>query len=163
EWPSFVRSSPGALPVVVIDGFDELLQTTGVRQTDYLLRVPDFQRRERERGRPMAAVVTTRTSVADRARVPAGTILLRLEPFDRPRRRTGLDSGPGVTRAALGAAGTTPLDADIVLAQFDLASHPLRLLMLALSDADGNALRRLGLGLRQNELYEQLLLSFARR
>ena len=43
DWPALARSSDGALPVVLLDGFDELLQATGVRQTDYLTRVAMFQ------------------------------------------------------------------------------------------------------------------------
>jgi hypothetical protein len=29
DWPTLARSSDGALPVVLLDGFDELLQATG--------------------------------------------------------------------------------------------------------------------------------------
>jgi hypothetical protein len=56
--------------VILIDGFDELLRATGIRQTDYLLRVAEFQRRESDQGRPVAVMVTSRTSVEDRARTP---------------------------------------------------------------------------------------------
>src|SRR5439155_2827661 len=83
EWPALVRSAGGALPVVLLDGFDELLQAVGVSQTDYLDKVARFQQREADQGRPVAVVVTSRTAVADRARIPAGTVLLRLEPFRR--------------------------------------------------------------------------------
>jgi hypothetical protein len=54
--------------MVMLDGFDELLQATGVSQSDYLEKVAEFQRREADQGRPVAALVTSRTAVADRAR-----------------------------------------------------------------------------------------------
>ena len=60
-WPRFVESGAGALPVVMLDGFDELLQATGVSQSDFLLRVLAFQEREADQGRPVAVIVTSRT------------------------------------------------------------------------------------------------------
>ncbi|EXG82991.1 NACHT domain-containing protein [Cryptosporangium arvum] len=80
-WPEVVDVVPGALPVVLLDGFDELLQATGVSQWDYLMNVARFQRRESVEGRPVAVIVTQRTTVADRARPTADTVALRLEPF----------------------------------------------------------------------------------
>ena len=74
-WPELARSAAGALPVVLLDGFDELLQATGVHQSDYLVRVAAFQRREAVLGRPVAVVVTSRIAVADRARLPEGSLV----------------------------------------------------------------------------------------
>ncbi len=50
DWPALARSAGDALPVVLLDGFDELLQATGVSQTDYLDRVAAFSA-----GRPIRA------------------------------------------------------------------------------------------------------------
>src|SRR5262249_24348601 len=82
SWPRLVESRDGSLPVVMLDGFDELLQATGVSQTDFLVRVMAFQEREADQGRPLAVIVTSRTAVTDRARIPHGTVAVRLEPFD---------------------------------------------------------------------------------
>ncbi len=162
DWPVLARSAGDALPVVLLDGFDELLQATGVSQTDYLLRVADFQRREADQGRPVAVVVTTRTSVADRAEPPSGTVALRLEPFDRPRVERWVATWNAANSDRFPALGVPPLDPSAVLAHSELAEQPLLLLMLALYDADGNDLRA-ARALRRGELYERLLYSFARR
>lgn len=170
SWPELARST-GALPVVIFDGFDELLQATGVDQADFLQRVVDFQQREREQGRAAAVVVTSRISVADRATVPGETVLLRLRPFDERRIRTWVESWNEVNAAGLAGRGCEPLAVDSVLAHADLAGQPLLLLMLALYDSDGNALHsdrnapRAGTAgrLTTGELYEQLLTAFARR
>ncbi|MBL7256962.1 NACHT domain-containing protein [Paractinoplanes lichenicola] len=90
SWPELVRSAGGALPVVLLDGFDELLQASGANRADYLEQVRDFQRREADRGRPVAVLVTSRIVVADRARVPDGSVVLRLEPFDDQQIETWL-------------------------------------------------------------------------
>jgi hypothetical protein len=81
SWPRLVESGDGALPVVILDGFDEFLQATGVAQTDFLLKVLGFQEREADQGRPLAVIVTSRTAVTDRARIPDGAMAVRLEPF----------------------------------------------------------------------------------
>ncbi|MFC6020606.1 NACHT domain-containing protein [Plantactinospora solaniradicis] len=162
DWPALARSAGDALPVVLLDGFDELLQATGVSQTDYLVKVAAFQRREADQGRPVVVVVTSRTSVADRARPPEGTIALRLEPFDEARVAAWLANWNAVNADEFAARGVTPLDLTTVLAHRELAEQPLLLLMLALYDADGNALRSAG-ELRQDQLYERLLRRFARR
>jgi hypothetical protein len=164
DWPALARSARGALPVVFLDGFDELLQATGVRRSDYLSQVSEFQRRESELGRPVAMIVTSRIAVADRARFPEGSAALRLEPFNESQLRAWVQVW-NLTNASAFAAGDGPgqLDPDLVLAHRDLASQPLLLLMLALYDADGNALRRAGTRIGQRELYEKLLARFARR
>ncbi|MER7455628.1 hypothetical protein [Micromonospora sp. NPDC126480] len=163
EWPELVRSAPDALPVVMLDGFDELLQATGVSQTDYLVNIARFQRREADQGRPLAVVVTSRTSVADRARPPEDTVALRLEPFDDERVTAWLNTWNSTNTDQLTARGLKPLPASAVLRHRDLAGQPLLLLMLALYDADDNALQRLAGDLGRGELYERLLRNFAAR
>jgi hypothetical protein len=163
DWPALVRSAGDALPVVILDGFDELLQATGVSQSDYLIRVADFQRREADQGRPVAVIVTSRTSVADRARVPEGAVALRLEPFDDERVTAWLALWNRLNAAGFWARKLAPLAVEAVLAHRELAQQPLLLLMLALYDADGNALQRGAAELSEYELYERLLGDFARR
>ena len=85
-WPDLARSAGDALPVMLLDGFDELLQATGVHQSDYLERVAAFQQREAVHGRPVAVLVTSRIAVADRARIPAG---------HRRRAPGAVSTGPG--------------------------------------------------------------------
>jgi hypothetical protein len=162
-WPSLVRAAGPALPVVLLDGFDELLQATGVTQSDYLNKVAAFQRREAELGRPVAVLVTSRTAVADRARPPSGTLGIRLEPFREPHVRRWLQIWNTANAAELHRRGLATLDAELVLRQPELAGQPLLLMMLALYDADANALRAAGATLDESSLYERLLTAFARR
>ncbi|MCG5439606.1 NACHT domain-containing protein [Micromonospora foliorum] len=161
-WPDLVRSADDAMPVVLLDGFDELLQATGASQTDYLRRVAVFQRREADQGRSVAVLVTTRTSVADRAQPPPGAVAVLLEPFDTTRIRTWVATWNRVNADAFRASGTGRLDPDVVQAHRELAEQPLLLLMLALYDADGHDLGSTG-ALGRGELYERLLKRFAHR
>jgi hypothetical protein len=165
EWPDVATAAPGATPVVLLDGFDELLQATGVSQSDYLERVARFQQREADQGRPAVMLVTTRTAVADRARYPLGTVALRLEPFRDDQVARWLDMWNTANADRLQARGLRPLTSEIVARYEALAGEPLLLLMLALYDADANALQGAAgdQSLDESRLYEDLLTSFARR
>jgi hypothetical protein len=165
DWPAVATGVPGATPVVILDGFDELLQATGVVQSDYLLKAARFQQREADLGRPAVVIVTTRTAVADRARYPAGTVALRLEPFRDEQVRDWLDRWNASNEQHLRSRGLTPLAPELVSRYGTLAGEPLLLLMLALYDADANGLQRAAGGrpLDETQLYEELLRSFAAR
>ncbi|GID26077.1 NACHT domain-containing protein [Paractinoplanes brasiliensis] len=151
SWAEMVLSCDGALPVVLLDGFDELLQATGLHQSDYLQRVAAFQQREAALGRPVAVMVTSRVAVADRARLPAGALAVRLEPFDDTQIERWL--------TVWNASAAEPLSPDTLRPLRHLAEQPLLLLMLALYHATGNPLQALDGG----QLYERLLASFAER
>jgi hypothetical protein len=162
DWPTLVRSAD-ALPVVLLDGFDELLQATGVSQSDYLQRVADFQRREADLGRAVVVVVTSRTAVADRARLPHGMVTVRLEPFRDEQIAQWLGVWEQLNRPWFASRGLLPPPVDLMRQNRELAAQPLLLLMLALYDADGNALQREDAALEKSDLYERLLTSFAER
>ncbi|MFF5081723.1 NACHT domain-containing protein [Actinoplanes sp. NPDC000266] len=157
SWAELSRDAAGALPVILLDGFDELLQATGLHQSDYLQQVAAFQRREAALGRPVAVLVTTRVAVADRARLPAGALAVRLEPFDDDQ------VGRWLTVWNRTNARLKPLTADVVLRFRALAEQPLLLLMLALYDATDGALQDGAATLDDGQLYERLLTSFAER
>ncbi|MDA8369511.1 MAG: ATP-binding protein [Nocardiopsaceae bacterium] len=163
SWRDLADSADGALPVVILDGFDELLQATGVNRSDYLEQVRDFQLRQAELGQPVAVVVTSRTVVADRARFPDGTPIIRLEPFSQAQIAQMLDIWSRANADALAARGLKAPTPPFVLAYPELAEQPLLLLMLLIYDADDNALQRAGDGLSRSGLYEHLLTMFAQR
>lgn len=158
-----IDAAADALPVVMFDGFDELLQAAGVNRYDYLEQVRDFQRRQLALDRPVVVIVTSRTVVADRVRYPAGSIALQLQPFTDDQVRQWLEVWGRHNAELLRARGLRPLTAEAALSHRDLARQPLLLLMLAIFDATENALLARDAGLGQAELYEALLMDFALR
>jgi hypothetical protein len=162
SWPELVRSAGGSTPVLLLDGFDELLQTTGVHQSNYLERVAQFQQREADQGRPVLALVTSRTAVADRARFPDGIVVLRLEPFRPEHIRQWLTVWNATNAAGFAASRRSPLAWEHIERHVELAAQPLLLTMLALYDATEGTLQAAG-DLDVTQLYERLLSSFARR
>ncbi|WP_169950731.1 NACHT domain-containing NTPase [Microbispora sp. H11081] len=163
-WPTLARTADGALSVVLLDGFDELLQATGIGQTDYLEQIERFQEREADQGRPVMVVVTSRIAVADRARIPpGGAVVVKLEPFTDEQVERWLTVWNERNADPLAVRGLRPLLSAVVLRQPALATQPLLLLMLALYDAVDNALQQHGKGLDEADLYERILRRFAER
>lgn len=162
-WSDLRQRAETALLVVLLDGFDELLQATGLNHADYLERVQEFQEREAELGRPVAVVVTSRIVVADRMRFPDGTVVVRLEPFDEAQAQQWLAIWNRANTPRLAARSLLPLQLDAVWAHRELACQPLLLLLLALYDAGDNALQRLEAGIGRVELYTRLFDDFAAR
>ncbi|GIJ52780.1 hypothetical protein Vau01_002960 [Virgisporangium aurantiacum] len=167
SWPDLARAAAGAQLVVLLDGFDELLQATGVSHSDYLVRIAAFQQREADLGRPVAVVVTSRIAVADRTRYPSGSVALRLEPFRADQVAEWVQRWNRHNESQLRDRGLEPFPADIAQRYPGLASQPLLLLMLALYDAEANGLHRgsaVGaVPLDESALYERLLTAFAAR
>ena len=162
-WHDLLEAAAGALPVVVLDGLDELIQATAVNRYDYLEQVRDFQRQQSQIGRPVAVIVTSRTIVADLVRFPRGSVALQLQPFTDDQVRRWLQIWGRHNSAVLAARGLRPLTVEAALAHRELAGQPLLLLLVAIFDAAQNALQREGTSLSQAGLYERLLTEFAQR
>src|SRR6266496_648334 len=123
-----------------------------------------FQEREFANNRPCVLTVTSRTAVADRARVPLnGMVVVRLEPFDEKQISLWLNVWNSWNSEYFRNRNLRELQLSLVLSHGELASQPLLLLMLALYDADGNALEEYASGLGQAQLYERLIARFAER
>jgi hypothetical protein len=163
QWPQFIASSSDALPVIIFDGFDELLQAAGAVHDDFLLRAHALQEREARLGRPLAVIITSRIAVTNLARIPNGATAVRLEPFQREQIAAWLAIWEQHNRVPLANRHMKPFSLETALRYQELAEQPLLLLMLALYDADANALQRRSTSLDRTELYERLLQDFARR
>ncbi|EWC63505.1 hypothetical protein UO65_1182 [Actinokineospora spheciospongiae] len=153
DWSALADQSADTVRVVLLDGLDELLQATTNDRGGYLTDVVEFQRREAAMGRPVAVVVTSRTLVAERVRLPDATPVVKLEEFD--------DAQIDRWVSAWNQHNTRPMDAETAKAQGELARQPLLLLMLTLYFTDP------AVGpvedLSESELYGRLFDTYARR
>ncbi|MEV6930729.1 hypothetical protein AB0M46_40435 [Dactylosporangium sp. NPDC051485] len=158
SWGQLCRASD-TTKVILLDGFDELVQATGIAQSHYIERIASFQQDEWVNGRPVVVIVTSRTLVMDRTVVPDGTVVMKLDPFD--------DEQIGRWTAAWNAANAHDptfrhLSTDELLPHEELAGQPLLLLMLAVYAAESGA-RLDREDLAADELYRRLLDTFIRR
>jgi hypothetical protein len=161
-WSDLAEQSVGTVRVVLLDGLDELLQASEHDRSRYLEDVMDFQEREATQRRPVVAVVTSRTVVADRVRVPVGTTIVKLDPFNDDDIADWLGRWKRANADLIAAGTMGELTLSAVRRQPELAEQPLLLLMLALYTADPELLP-LDEKMATSELYRRLLDGFAWR
>ncbi len=162
EWWELAEQSQDTVLVVLLDGLDELLQASEHDRSSYLQDVMEFQEREAEQQRPVIVVVTSRTVVADRVRIPYGTTIVKLDPFSDDDIADWLGRWRRANAASIAAGKMGELTLSAALSQHELATQPLLLTMLAIYAAD-LAMPPLDAELGTSELYRRLLDEFARR
>lgn len=166
SWPELNDQLREAPALVLLDGYDELLQASGRVYAGYLQSVRQFQHMERTFKRPpVRTIVTSRITLIDKTRVPPGTTVIRLEPFDKPRREKWIEVWNRTNAVYFNQS--IPAVFPFELPEGDnqiteLAQQPLLLLMLAIYDSYANELRQKK-GLDRTRLYENLLWRFVER
>ena len=161
-WSDLAQQSTDTVRVVLLDGLDELLQASEHDRSSYLEDVVDFQEREANQRRPVVAIVTSRTVVADRVRIPDGTTIVKLDSFTDDDVADWVARWKRVNADAIVAGSIGELTLHAAQRQPELAEQPLLLLMLALYAAD-KRLPPLDEDMATAELYRRLLEGFARR
>lgn len=161
-WAALLETVEDALPVLVLDGLDEMLQASSRERAEYLEEVRRFQQDEADRGRPMAAIVTSRPSVAHRVRTPSDALLLRLEAFDEHDIVGWVQTWNRLTASQRAVARRDDLSTEHVLRYSRIAEQPLLLLLLALYDWRTGSLHELAASTSAS-LYEAVLRDYALR
>ena len=147
---------------MILDGFDELLQASGRTHANYLEKVQAFQAREAVQGRPVRVIVTSRTTLIDKALIPNGAAIVRLLDFDAERQAKWIEIWNSHNGEYFTQADVRPFALPSVEAVRELAGQPLLLLMLALFDSDRNQLS-VERNLDRTLLYDSLLRRFIER
>ncbi|WP_156057728.1 NACHT domain-containing protein [Micromonospora parva] len=131
SWADLSESALDATRVLLIDGLDEFMQASGHAESNYLHNVADFQRIERISGHPVSVVVTSRTLVADLARIPSGSLVIKLDNFSPEQvqkcHEIWMETNPG-RRSVIPSL-------DALLSYGEIAQQPLLLLLLILYGA----------------------------
>ncbi|HJQ23275.1 MAG TPA: ATP-binding protein [Blastocatellia bacterium] len=167
SWAKVSSAFKNNPPVVILDGYDELLQASGKVFSGYLKDVQNFQKNEAEQGRPVRVMVTSRITLIDKATIPKGSTIVRLLEFDKRQRERWISIWNKTNVNYFKQANVQPFelpdeddkDATKILS---LAEQPLLLLMLALYDSEDNKLKN-SKSLDRTALYESLLNRFVVR
>lgn len=154
-------------PVVILDGYDELLQASGQVFASYIKDAQRFQQHQTEQGWPVRIIITSRVTLIDKAAIPHGSTIVRLLEFNQYQREYWSSIWNKANAAYFHNAKIEEFalpsekekGADKIL---NLAGQPLLLLMLALYDSQGNQLRT-SQGLDRTKLYDSLLRRFVVR
>ncbi len=168
SWAGFSRQFTERPLLIILDGYDELLQASGKVFADYLQKVQTFQESEKVQGRPVRVIVTSRVALIDKATVPDGATVIRLLEFNEEQRNTWISVWNKANADYFQSSKVEPFKLpeeqgngkrDKIL---ELAQQPLLLLMLALYDAEENSLRK-HKQLDRTVLYDSLLRRFVWR
>ena len=162
RWTDLTDSLSEGTPIVILDGYDELLQASGKVFSGYLRKVQEFQEQQAGTNKPVAAIVTSRITLIDKADIPLGATVIRLEEFDEARRKQWIFFWNETNQEYFKQAQIEPFELPANQKILPLAEQPLLLLMLALYDSDGNQLRN-SKGLDQTLLYDNLIRRFIKR
>ena len=154
-------------PLVILDGYDELLQASGKVFADYLNDVRRFQEHQKEQERPVRIIVTSRVTLINKARIPHGTTIIRLLGFSAQQQALWIKCWNEKNQHYFAATTTREFslphaDGKNAAQILPLAEQPLLLLMLAIYDANQNALHQ-GTEIDQARLYDRLLRQFVHR
>ena len=162
-WRQLTDGTSGLDRMVIFDGLDELLQLRKSASDENFLRaVAMFQQREAAMGNPTVAMVTSRTLAMQGAVVPEGVTVLQLAVFNKDQIHAWVDTWNRTNSEWFRLKGRQPCDVAVVLRMQHLAEQPLLLMMLALYDADAQALRQVE-DLSEYVLYERIFDHFIYR
>ncbi len=167
EWADVVDGlDPTGGGVLLADGLDELVQSGKAGAMRLLAALTELQAAGRTRvDPPLRVVVTSRAALVDQCDLPQDLLVLHIEPFDQHQRRDWIKRWNTANADAFVARGVAPLvlpPQRVAPSLYALAGQPLLLTLLALVDAEGNALVDAG---RWSEarLYEELVTRFHHR
>jgi len=149
--------------LVILDGYDELLQASGKVYAGYLGKVQKFQQTETQLGRqPVRAIVTSRVTLIDKADIPQGTTIIRLQSFDEKKREKWAAIWNRINKQYFEQTAVNEFIVPQSKKLVELAEQPLLLLMLAIYDSESNQLQS-AQELDQTVLYDRLLRRFIKR
>lgn len=156
--------------LIILDGYDELLQAKGDVFSSYLDKVMRFQQNQKDLSRPVRIIVTSRITLIDKAYIPVNSTVLRLLEFDENQRDEWIDiwnktnenyflsQHPQILPFSLPKEKNNEKNSIL-----ELAEQPLLLLMLALYDSEDNSLANYTGEMNRTALYDNLLRRFVRR
>ncbi len=153
--------------IIILDGYDELLQAKGDVFSGYLEMVRRFQQDQKAMKRPVRIIITSRITLIDKARIPINSTILRLMEFNSRQRKTWIDIWNNINADYFAETNISPFslpskekgEGNSII---ELAEQPLLLLMLALYDSEANELAKTN-DIKRTELYDNLLRRFVRR
>ena len=162
-WNDIVESKLNKPILLIFDGYDELLQASGRTYSDYLQRIVEFQKQQKDiYGIFVKCIITSRITLIDKAIITNNTPVILLSEFDENRIKLWSEIWNEKNKEYFKNYNLELFEVDKTSKVFELAKQPLLLLMLALYDSNGNALKK-NKELNSTQLYDSLIREFISR
>lgn len=151
--------------LIILDGYDELLQAKGEVYSNYLQKVKLFQEHQKDLNRPVRIIVTSRITLIDKAIIPENSTIVRLLEFNEEQQNKWINIWNKENDSYFRYNNVSPfsLPDKSNKSIMELSEQPLLLLMLALYDSDGNSLAKLKNEIKRTQLYNNLIRRFVLR
>ncbi len=160
NWLDWAKEFKDRMPVVIMDGFDELMQTSTRELNGYLENIREFQEKAISNNVCVRIILTSRITVMHDVTIPEGTKIIKLNSFDDKRRNLWITKWNDV-QLKKNYTFSIPENEKILL----LAREPLLMFMLAVYDFENSELQNMvnDLTFNQSRLYDSLLEKFISR
>lgn len=162
NWVTWIKQFPTRIPIIILDGFDELLQTGGYELRGYLESIRNLQEQVFEQqGIAVKVILTSRLTMLEQVAIPDGTLLIKLDSFDDNRRQNWINKW-NTRQTKEGFMNFKVPDNEHIE---ELSREPLLLLLLAIYDFEGNELQNAAQdsSFSQSKLYNKLFERFSIR
>lgn len=160
NWLDWAKEFRERIPVIIMDGFDELMQSSNTELNNYLNTIKDFQDTALTHGICVRVILTSRITVMQDVYIPDGTKIIKLDSFDQKRRDLWVK---------IWNENQTKKNYKLVIPKNEkiqhLAQEPLLMFMLAVYDFEKSELQYMSKekNFNQSKLYDSLLNSFIER
>lgn len=138
DWISWAKEFNTRIPVIFLDGFDELLRASQAEINNYISKIGELLINVYEDyGVSARIVLTSRLSVMQDVEIPNGTTIIRLNPFDEKRQKQWIEQWNEFQEKENFIDFKIPENVSIK----ELAQEPLLLFMLAVYDFENTELQ----------------------
>lgn len=153
--------------VIILDGYDELLQAKGKVFSGYLDEVQKFQDNQKALNRPVRIIITSRITLINKAIIPLNSTIIRLLEFDPEQQDNWISIWNETNKSFFAKEKIRKFKLPTITqgknnSILELAKQPLLLLMLAIYDSDSNELAK-DENINRTELYDKLIRRFILR
>ena len=162
-WDDIAESGINKPVLLIFDGYDELLQASGRTYSDYIKKIAEFQKDQKSIYNIFVkCIVTSRTTLIDKALIMDNTPVIRLSDFDAERIDVWSKIWNENNKIFFQKNQLDYFEIDKRSKVYELAKQPLLLMMLALYDSNGNTLKKQR-NMNSTQLYYSLIREFISR
>lgn len=162
-WDDIAECGISKPVLLIFDGYDELLQASGRTHSDFIKKIYEFQKNQRNIYNIFVrCIVTSRTILIDKALIMENTPIIKLCDFNEERIELWGDIWNEKNEYFFTKNELEAFEVDKSSKIYELAKQPLLLLMLALYDSNSNALKKQK-NMNSTELYYSLIWEFVSR
>lgn len=160
NWLEWAKEFRNRIPVIIMDGFDELMQTSNRELNGYVDAIREFQEKALNSGVCVRIILTSRITVMQDVSIPEYTKIIKLDSFDVKRRDLWIRKWNNAQKKPK-YKFAIPKNEKIEL----LAKEPLLMFMLAVYDFENSELQNMAndKNFNQSRLYDSLLERFIKR